>query len=292
MEHDAALFAVGMALTSSVVNGAAQVCIKQGLAAAHSATGVFIALITTTALLWCLAPFLTEAAEWRSDGVWVFAALGFVRPFLTMNLIFAGNHRLGPTVSHTVLSTDPLLAALGAIALLGEPITAPVVAGTLAIVGGAMVLASRGGRPTGWARAALVFPVGAAVVRGSSHLVAKAGLRLLPNPFMAALVAHTTALAFAAAEHRLRGRTWPRAALRGGARWFVLVGVMNVVIVWTLFAALHAGRVSVVAPISASSPLFTLVLSWLFLRTEALTPRVVAGVLLIVPGVVLIGLTR
>jgi len=71
--------------------------------------------------------------------------------------------------------------------------------------------------------------------------------------------------------------------------YFVAAGVAENAAVFLIVVALSVGTVSVVAPLSGSSPLFVLVLSFLFLRgVERLGVRVVAGTLLIVVGVYLI----
>jgi transporter family protein len=74
----------------------------------------------------------------------------------------------------------------------------------------------------------------------------------------------------------------------GGAKWFMAAGILNAVAVLLLYQALHTGRVSVVAPLVALYPLFTLLYSALFLRSEALTRRVVIGALCAVAGVVVL----
>ena len=51
-----------------------------------------------------------------------------------------------------------------------------------------------------------------------------------------------------------------------------------------------AGRLIVVSPIVACSPLFTLLLGHFVFREKALSPRVAIAVALVVPSVVLIGL--
>jgi uncharacterized membrane protein len=59
--------------------------------------------------------------------------------------------------------------------------------------------------------------------------------------------------------------------------------------VFMTLVALKLGTVSVVAPISATAPIFVLPLSLLFLRgIERLTARVVIGTTLVVLGVYLI----
>ena len=56
-----------------------------------------------------------------------------------------------------------------------------------------------------------------------------------------------------------------------------------------LIVALSLGQVSVVTPLSGTSPLFVLLLTYVFLRdVEALTTRIMVGTVLIVAGVILL----
>jgi drug/metabolite transporter (DMT)-like permease len=64
------------------------------------------------------------------------------------------------------------------------------------------------------------------------------------------------------------------------------VGTLNGSALLLTYYALNIGTVSVVSPIIATYPLFTMVFSAAFLKTEALTGRAVAGVLLAIAGVV------
>jgi uncharacterized membrane protein len=65
-------------------------------------------------------------------------------------------------------------------------------------------------------------------------------------------------------------------------------GVLNGSALLLLYHALHVGRVSVVAPLVALYPIFTLLYSALFLRAEVLTRRLVFGAMLAVAGVVVL----
>ena len=68
-----------------------------------------------------------------------------------------------------------------------------------------------------------------------------------------------------------------------------LAGVCQGFAVASLFQALSRAPVTVVSPINASSPLFTLLLAHLFLqRLEHISPLLVVGTLLSVTGVVLV----
>ena len=52
--------------------------------------------------------------------------------------------------------------------------------------------------------------------------------------------------------------------------------------------ALHAGRVGVVAPVIALYPLFTMLFSALFLKSEPLGGRILIGALIAVAGVIVL----
>jgi drug/metabolite transporter (DMT)-like permease len=66
------------------------------------------------------------------------------------------------------------------------------------------------------------------------------------------------------------------------------VGALNGGAVLLMYYALNIGSVSVVSPIVATYPLFTMLFSALFLKTETFTPRTIAGVMLAVCGVAVI----
>ncbi len=55
-----------------------------------------------------------------------------------------------------------------------------------------------------------------------------------------------------------------------------------------MYSALNAGPVQIVSPIVATYPLFTIALAALVLRQERLSRRLIAGVALIVAGVVVL----
>jgi DME family drug/metabolite transporter len=73
--------------------------------------------------------------------------------------------------------------------------------------------------------------------------------------------------------------------------YLVCAGITENAGVFFTILALTSGAVSVVMPLTATTPIFVLLLSLVFLRgVEVLTARVVAGTVLIVVGVGLITL--
>ena len=73
-----------------------------------------------------------------------------------------------------------------------------------------------------------------------------------------------------------------------GKLWFACTGICNGIGTLLLYMALGAGPVSLVAPLYATYPLFTVGLSVIFLRNVKITFRLVAGTVLTVGGVVLV----
>jgi uncharacterized membrane protein len=73
-----------------------------------------------------------------------------------------------------------------------------------------------------------------------------------------------------------------------GKLWFACTGICNGVGTLLVYAALGAGPVSLVAPLYATYPLFTVGLSVIFLGNVKITFRLIAGTVLTVGGVVLV----
>src|ERR671935_1442482 len=102
-----------------------------------------VSLATTAgALVVCLAfaaPFL-GGLTWH--GVWPFLVAGLVAPGLSQVLFVRAIEAIGASRTAILVGVSPLLSALFAISLLGEPVRAGLVLGTVAIVGGALALVS------------------------------------------------------------------------------------------------------------------------------------------------------
>ncbi len=278
-----------LALLASVFLGTAVVIANVGLRYLDPARGALVSIPSTTAMFWLLALFLFRGEGWNATAFAIFAVVGLVFPALVTFLNFASNRLAGPTVAGTVSSTTPLFAVLGAMLFLSEPLTPAAAAGTAAIVLGVIALTARGAdRPRTWAAWVILLPLAGAAVRGGAQAAVKGGLVLWPDPFVAALVGYTVSSVTIFASNRA---FVPRASAtvdRRGIFWFMAVGLCNGVGVLAMYAALNRGQVSVVSPLVATYPLFTLALSALFLREERFGSRVLLGVALTVAGVVVL----
>jgi len=278
-----------LALVSAAFLGTAVVLANVGLRYLHPARGALVSIPTTTAGFWLLAPFLLCGQEWNATAFAIFAAVGVVFPAVVTLINFASNRLAGPTIAGTVSSTTPFFAVLAAIVVLGEPLTATAAAGTAAIVLGVLAFSWRGPsfsrRRVAWA---ILLPLAGAAIRGTAQAAVKGGLALWSDPFVAVLIGYTVSCATIFAASRTLVPEHAAPLNRRGVLWFVSVGACNGVGILAMYAALARGQVSVVSPLVATYPLFTLALSALFLRQEKFGPRVLAGVALTVAGVVVL----
>ncbi|HYC46753.1 MAG TPA: DMT family transporter [Burkholderiales bacterium] len=275
-----------LALTAAACFGAALVIGQFGLRHAAPIAGATVSITFTLGVCLALSPFLLELDAWHIGALALFALVGVFYPAIVTLLTYESNRQLGPTLTGAVSCTAPLFAMAAAVAFLGEHLTWTLGAGAAVVIAGLMVLSTRAPLRTapGWR---LVLPLTGAALRGIAQMLTKLALGLWPSPFAAVLVGYATSAAFmwgihaASDEQRLRVGTT-------GVLCFATVGALNGGALLLTYHALNTGSVVTVSPIVATYPLFTMLFSALFLRTETLGMRAIAGVLLAIAGVALI----
>lgn len=274
-----------LALLSAACFGAALIVNHLGLRHATSYVGARISL-STTFVLWCvLAPLLLEPSLWHAGAALIFVIVGLFYPGAVTVLSNESNRLLGPTLTGIISSSTPLFATTLAVLILGEQLTLAIAAGGLTIVSALVLMSWQGSAKAsfGWR---LLLPLSTAVLRGLAQTLSKLGLGLWPSPFAAALIGYTVSgvgiWGIMLARQRMGAADrFNRAAVP----WFMAAGVLNGCALLFLYHALHIGRVSIVAPLVALYPLFTMLFSAVFLKSEVLTPRLVVGAVLAVAGV-------
>ena len=283
-----------LALTSATLFAVSILVLHQGLHHADSETGSLIQIAATALCYWLLAPWLVENWYWFTPAAAFFAVVGLFKPFLSANASLLSVHYLGPTPTSTLAATSPLFAAALGVFFLGEHLTLPIVLGTMAIMAGSIVLAQQGGwgRRTAWPLWALLLPLAAALIRTSGDVLTKFAMLDLPSPYFAGLVSFTVSLIIAMLVYGARRRALPKLGPAHGTGWFVLAGVINGISVYCLNTALKLGEVIVVIPLVSASPFLTLLLSIFLVRREIITRNSLLAVLLVVPGVIMITLSR
>lgn len=258
-----------------------------GLTESNTRQATLIVIATTAAIHWLVAPFFVTASFWVPAAVFLFILSGLLRPTLSISLWVEGINRLGPTLNAGLSASGPIFAAAFAILLLGEPLTAQVAIGTLAVILGVLISTlRRKGVVYDWPLWAVLLPLGAASFRAAAHAVTKLGFAHVPSPVFSGLVATTVSFLILAVRFRLAGDTFTSSPIQ--YFWFFASGVTGAIGVFALNSALVHGQVIVVSPIVASSPVFALLLAILVFRREKLTWRTIATIVMVVFGVVLV----
>ena len=284
------LLVSALALTASAFFAGMALLGRRGMHAGDAFTGATINIGSAMVLFMLAAPFTLEWHFWTSPAVWIFAAIGVLRPSLSNMLGFEGSKRLGPTVSTTVESVAPLFAMLGGVVFLSEEVTPAILLGAVGVVVGVMMLTFQKGGQRDWPLWSLSIPLLAALIRAAAHVAARWGLEILPNVIFSGLVAYIVSFAVSLGVSQLRKGGLKARLNREVLLWFTLAGVCNTGAIFTLNTALKLGTVTQVSPLTSTYPLFALFFSALFYRREKITRRMVLGVLLVVPSVALITL--
>lgn len=272
--------ALTFAILSALCFGTALVTGRIGLRTLDARSGAAISIPTATLLFIAAAPFALDLSAFDVRAAWLFAAVGLFFPAIVTLLTFRSNELLGPTVTGAVSGTAPLFALLGAALVLGERVPEAAALSTVGVVAGIALLSWRKGERWRGAFAwPLLWPIAGAAVRGLAQVAAKAGLILWASPFAASLIGYVVSSATVVGADRMRRSEKP-ALTKSAITWFALTGVLNGGAVLLMYAALAGAPVWMVAPIVASYPLVTAVLSAAVLRDERLTARIVGGALL------------
>ena len=281
------LIALGAALSYAISGISA----KRGLRYSTPITVTLVSVAIHAVTLWIgLLVFrgIPEVSWWV---LFLFFLSGLLQPLLRF-LTYAGIHLVGAAAGTTLRGSHPLFSTSLAILFLGEPISLAVIAGTTLIVAGVTLISWQGDK-----RAAsfrwwhLAYPLGAAVLAGISHPLRRYTLSLANEPVYLAAVIGIVALPWLASATLLPGQkqkpVWDRRAVGP----FLLAGTFETLGILLVILALSVGHVVVVSPIVATSPLWIVLGTFLFLRdVETINWRTVAGAIAVVSGTVMISL--
>lgn len=270
---------------SALCFGAALITAALGLRVLDARSGAAISIPTATLLFLGAAPFALDLEGFDWHATFVFAVVGLFFPALVTLVTFRANRDLGPAVTSAVSGTAPLFAIVAAAVLLREAVPAKAVIAACGVATGvALISWRRSDAARAAPRQAILLPVFGAALRGIAQVVAKVGLLVWPNPFAASLIGYLVSSTTILSLKRLP-RTRKSEHTSGAIRWFALTGFLNGGAVMLMYSALAQAPVSTVAPIIAAYPLFTVLLSAIFLRAERLPARAITGIVLSVAAI-------
>jgi drug/metabolite transporter, DME family len=282
-----------VALAAAVSYAASGIAAKRGL---RYSTPITVTLVSVTIHAVSLSAALLLTGGIPAVSGWVlflFALTGTLQPIIRL-FTYAGIHYIGASRGTTLRGAHPLFGTGLAIIFLGEQASLPVIAGTVLIVGGITLISwqTEAQRATfRWLH--IGYPLGAAFLAGISHPLRRYALGLANEPLYLAAVIGVVALpwlgSYAVWPRKGEQPVWNRQSMVP----FLFAGVFETLGIVLVIAALSFGPVVIVSPIVATSPLWILLGTWLFLRgIERLTLRTIIGALCVVAGTIAISLVR
>ncbi len=267
---------------------------RVGLQSVKATSATILSLMTglVVALILALVFEFEDLVSVSLVAVGWFALVGVLHFALGRFLFYQTMRYIGAARGTSVSQSYPLFALIFAVIFLGETPTIPVVTGTLLIVGGLYVLLSeRSGtqitkknRVLGYCSGlatALLWGVAVVLIKHSSQF---------GSPFVIlsfALLSGVLVLSAATGRGFEIGIKTNRRAIGS----LLIAGFLNSIGLASFYAALTMAPVVVVSPISATSPLFTILGVHLFLqRLERVTLPVLIGCFLVIAGGVLVAI--
>lgn len=223
----------------------------------------------------------------------VFVVLGVMQTAISL-LTFMGLQKIGTSRSQPLRNSYPLWSAGIAIGLMGEQAGIAVLLGTLLVVSGVVLISWKPeAAPPSYRWWHVVYSMAAGFLAGLAFPLRRYGLTITNEPvffsFVVAIVSWVGAIPYTLWTSGERKLIWHRRAVVD----FFLSGFFEALGALLTLMALTTGRVVIVSPIVATTPLFSLMISLVFLRgREKITAVTVLGTIAVVAGTIAIALGR
>ncbi|MPZ76342.1 MAG: EamA family transporter [Deltaproteobacteria bacterium] len=264
-----------------------------GLHYATALVATIVSLASRTIMLWLAVVLTGGIPQFAPLALGVFISLGILQSVISL-LTFTGLQKIGTARSQPLRNTYPLWSAFIAITLLQEQAGTAVLAGTMLVVVGVVLITWQPEtKAIDYCWWHVLYSLGAGVLAGIAFPLRRYGLTITNEPvFFSAVIAVVSlvcSLPYAWISHRHQPLVWhPRGVLHLSASGFfeglgALLGLI----------ALGAGTVVVVSPIIATTPLWNLMIAYFFLRErEKLNARTALGTVAVVAGTIAITVGR
>lgn len=261
--------------------------IRRGLRYSTPLTGTCVSVTIHAVSLSAAVLLSSGVPDLTLVPVLLFAIVGIFQ-LGTRLAAYTGIGKIGASRSSTIQATSPLISAALGILLLNEHATAGIAIGTgLVVTGILFVVRKPNDHQPEYRWWHLLYPLTAAFLTGINHPIRRYALMTDNYPlFFAAFMG---VVAFLAVAFYLTCRPQARAALVWNQRSlpsFVMAGAFETLAIWMLIISLGSGTVVIVAPVTATYPLWVTLGTALFSRTyEQVNTRTVIAACFVVAGV-------
>ena len=281
-----------IALLAAMVYSLSFIVARRGLRYSNSATVTMVSFLVQC-VIFGTAVAVHGVPAWHWNAVWLIVAAASFQP-LVRQMTYLAMQKIGAARSGSLRATHPFWAGLIAVSLLGETLTLRLLLGNVTVIAGIAAISWQGARvrlqASGWY---VLLPLTAAFLAGVAFPLRRAALVLSPEPLFFAAVIGVVGLLLVGAAQAVPGLAqryvWDRRAL-----WdFVAAGACEALGGAGILYALRGGEVVVIAPITATLPMWTLLGTVIFLRDmERVTRATILGTVLVVIGIVLVSTGR
>lgn len=271
----------------------ANISVRRGMEYSTPLTATLVSLVIHTVALWIAVALTVGIPEVAVTALVAIVVTGIVQPIMR-HCHYTGIRKIGTSRAVTLRNTFPLPAVLIGILILGEPITPVGIIGTLLVVIGIVFTSWRIDQHlTSFRWTYLLYPIATALITAGVHPLRRYAMVQSHEPlFFTAIVGPVSLLSFAmyyALPVCGEKLVWDRRAF-----WpFLISGVFETAAVLLMLFAFSLGPVVIVSPIASTTPIWTAILSAIFLReVERINLASVIGTVCVVAGVIAISLVK
>lgn len=274
-------------LTTALFYATCLIFIRRGLRYSTPLTGTCVSVTIHSVSLSAAILLGTGIPDVSPVPVLLFLVVG-VFQLGTRLAAYTGIEKIGASRSSTIQATSPLISAALGILFLHEHPTPGIAIGTVLVVTGILFVVRRPHNSAPdyrWWH--LCYPLAAAFFTGVNHPIRRYALLIDNYPlFFAAFMGVAAWIAVAlylACSPRARSRlVWDRRSLP----LFAAAGVFETMAIWMLIISLGSGAVIIVAPITATYPLWVTLGTALFSRAyEVVNWRTAVAAAFVVAGI-------
>jgi len=264
-----------------------------GLRYSTPLTATIVSLAARTVTLGVAVLFTGGVPPYARMALAIFVFLGVLQSAISL-LTFIGLQKVGTSRSQPLRNSYPLWSAAIAITFMNERAGLAVLGGTLLVVAGVVLISWKPDvSPANYRWWHVLYSLAAGFLAGVAFPLRRYGLTITNEPvFFSAVVAVVSLFGAMPYTFWARGNqrlVWhPRGVIH-----FFCSGFFEGLGALLTLMALAGGRVVIVSPIVATTPLFSLFIALIFLRgKEQVTGKTILGTTSVVAGTIAIALGK